>query len=301
MNYTVSLPAISILIEDSKNLISMRHLPGFNFFLENNSKNCGEYYKFSISGIDTYDLNTIQTHKLIYKFNIDYGECIIYNNGDSIIFTIYDQDLGTSSPSLVLHTSLKSEVDPVDHVYIDSILKPSYIKFSLWFSYSLKALIRHASPVHSSVIIKNNEAILFLGESGTGKSTQSRLWKEFDVEVFSLNDDSPIVFVRDKEIYVSGSPWSGKGKVYKKEEYKVNAFVRVVQKKENRAYLLSKVEAFSALYPSFPPSVHNFEEIEDSLIEIINLSIHNVKVVKLECLPEIGAVETLNNLLYGKI
>lgn len=50
-----------------------------------------------------------------------------------------------------------------------------------------------AVAVHSSVISLDGRAVLFLGESGTGKSTHTRLWREHIPGARLLNDDSPII------------------------------------------------------------------------------------------------------------
>ena len=47
--------------------------------------------------------------------------------------------------------------------------------------------------IHSSVLTYREAAILCLGESGTGKSTHTRLWRENIEGAGLLNDDSPFV------------------------------------------------------------------------------------------------------------
>ena len=51
---------------------------------------------------------------------------------------------------------------------------------------------------------------MFLGESGTGKSTHTRLWKENIEGATLLNDDSPFLRIVEGKAIVYGSPWSGK-------------------------------------------------------------------------------------------
>ena len=51
--------------------------------------------------------------------------------------------------------------------------------------------------IHSSCIVYRDKAVLFLGESGTGKSTHTRLWRENIPEAVLLNDDSPMIRVED--------------------------------------------------------------------------------------------------------
>lgn len=64
---------------------------------------------------------------------------------------------------------------------------------------------------HGSAICMNNEVYLFCADSGTGKSTHTRMWREyFGEQAYMINDDKPFVKITDREILVYGSPWSGK-------------------------------------------------------------------------------------------
>lgn len=70
---------------------------------------------------------------------------------------------------------------------------PALFRFGLWTMFNIAALERRAVAVHSSVISLDGRAVLFLGESGTGKSTHTRLWREHIPGARLLNDDSPII------------------------------------------------------------------------------------------------------------
>ncbi|MEY8461703.1 hypothetical protein [Streptococcus merionis] len=65
---------------------------------------------------------------------------------------------------------------------------------------------------HGSCLVKDDQAYLFTGPSGTGKSTHTRLWKEYFGEdtVRILNDDKPLIHVDKEQIIVYGTPWDGK-------------------------------------------------------------------------------------------
>lgn len=70
---------------------------------------------------------------------------------------------------------------------------PALLRFGLWTACNIAALGRLSVAIHSSVILHRGQAVLFLGESGTGKSTHTRLWREHIAGAELLNDDSPIV------------------------------------------------------------------------------------------------------------
>jgi hypothetical protein len=61
---------------------------------------------------------------------------------------------------------------------------------------------------HSSVVSHQGKAYMFLGKSGTGKSTHSQLWLKYIDGTELVNDDNPVVRIIDGEARVYGSPWS---------------------------------------------------------------------------------------------
>ena len=69
----------------------------------------------------------------------------------------------------------------------------SLLRFGIWIMFGIVLAPKQAIAIHSSVIECSGRGTLFLGESGTGKSTHTRLWRENIEGARLLNDDSPIV------------------------------------------------------------------------------------------------------------
>lgn len=64
---------------------------------------------------------------------------------------------------------------------------------------------------HGSVIAVDGEGYLFTAKSGTGKSTHTRLWREyFGERAVMVNDDKPLLHITDSGVTVYGTPWDGK-------------------------------------------------------------------------------------------
>ena len=65
--------------------------------------------------------------------------------------------------------------------------------------------------MHGSVIAYKGEGVLFIADSGVGKSTHTANWiKNFNNDVVLINDDKPLVKIGEDEIRIYGTPWSGK-------------------------------------------------------------------------------------------
>lgn len=177
--------------------------------------------------------------------------------------------------------------------------KPWLLKFALWVAFGLAVLSRQTVAVHASAIIHNHKAILFLGESGTGKSTHTRLWREHIQEVSLLNDDSPILRIESGKCYVYGSPWSGKTPCYRQVKVELAAIVRLSQAPENSMHHLNLHEAIGALYPSFPPAFSSNELLAEALYGILSDVLKQTPVYHLSCLPNEQAVQLVYNTLYS--
>lgn len=113
--------------------------------------------------------------------------------------------------------TLELWVDNNGHTaHLKGNLDPRLLRFACWMAYGVMTVPYQTVAIHTSTIVCRGKAVLFLGESGTGKSTHTRLWRENIEEATLLNDDSPIVRITDGQPWVWGSPWSGKTPCYKK-------------------------------------------------------------------------------------
>jgi hypothetical protein len=169
--------------------------------------------------------------------------------------------------------------------------QPYELRFMLWVAYSLVALPYDAVAVHTSVIMNGGKAYMFLGESGTGKSTHTRLWRQHIEGSELLNDDSPILRIEDGEAVVYGSPWSGKTPCYKPLRLSLGGITRLSQAPHNKMRRLSTLEAMGALLPSCPPNFAYDDNLTDGMCAIISSVIAPVPVFHLECLPDEQAAQ----------
>jgi energy-coupling factor transporter ATP-binding protein EcfA2 len=151
--------------------------------------------------------------------------------------------------------------------------------------------------LHASVIEKEGRALLFLGKSGTGKSTHSRLWQQYVPGCSLLNDDEPVVRVNDKqEVWVYGTPWSGKTPCYRNDEARVAAFVLLHQAPENRLTKLSAKEALFTLFAS-SSMLRSDVQHKNAVFATLAAILEQVPVYRLDCRPDREAVSLTETLL----
>lgn len=143
--------------------------------------------------------------------------------------------------------------------------------------------------MHASVVENRGRGYLFLGKSGTGKSTHSRLWLENVPGSSLLNDDNPIIRMRDDGgVYVYGSPWSGKTPCYVNRGVPVGGIVTLSQAPENKIRRCTLPEAYAALYSSTSGLKTN-REMYDSLHKTMEHIAVTVPFHHLDCLPDAEA------------
>lgn len=183
-------------------------------------------------------------------------------------------------------------------VYLYGNHSLSLLRFALWVGYGILTAREDTVAVHSSCIVYREKAVLFLGESGTGKSTHTRLWRENIPGCKLLNDDSPVVRCEQGQIRVYGSPWSGKTPCYKAASYPLAGCVRLSQAPRNSIRRLDTLQAYAALHPSFPPEFAYDECLYDGVSALLSTMLRSIPVYHLECLPNREAAELACHTLY---
>lgn len=173
------------------------------------------------------------------------------------------------------------------------------LRFACWIAYGVATAPFKTVAIHTSTIVCEGKAILFLGESGTGKSTHTRLWRENIQGTVLLNDDSPILRIIDGEPWIYGSPWSGKTPCYKNESYPLAACVRLSQAPYNQIKRLSVAQGYGALHPSCPPDFAYSDELYDYISDTLSSLLSAVPVYHLACLPDADAAHLSHDTIFG--
>ena len=139
---------------------------------------------------------------------------------------------------------------------------------------------------HAAVVSHGDRAYMFLGPSGTGKSTHARLWLKHIDGTELMNDDNPVVRIgADGRATVYGSPWSGKTPCYRNVSRELGAIVLLSQAPFNKIRRLGGLEAYAALVPSISGKRWD-ERIADGLHQTENALASTVPTWHLQCLPD---------------
>ena len=153
--------------------------------------------------------------------------------------------------------------------------------------------------LHSSYIATDRGAILFTAPSGTGKSTQAELWRRHRAAEV-VNGDCSVVRRGEDGFFAWGLPFNGTSGICRNKNIPLLAIVYLTQHSENRITRLGGAAAMSALLEG---SKVNMWDPEDgaALTKMFSSLISEVPVFRLDCLPDEGAVECLEEALRGSI
>lgn len=162
---------------------------------------------------------------------------------------------------------------------------------ALMVLYALAAAPRGTVLFHAAVVSREGRGYMFLGKSGTGKSTHARLWLQHIGGTALVNDDNPVVRLADDgTATVYGSPWSGKTPCYRNVSYPLGAIVLLSQAPYNRIERLGGIRAYASLVASISGKRWD-SRVADGLHRTENALAMNVAVWHLECLPDEAAAK----------
>ncbi|MBR7101983.1 MAG: hypothetical protein IKC92_00160 [Tidjanibacter sp.] len=239
---------------------------------------------------------------LVHDYDLAEGRCTLHYYEECYLLTLWSGDEHFSA-SLLCPTAEGDEGEPLYTYHTDfptSAPEWRYLLDHLMvFAYSLATLTARTLLIHSSTIVWKERGVMFLGESGTGKSTHTRLWLNHIEGCYLLNDDGPIIRADLPTPRVYGSPWSGKTQCYNNTSVELAAMVRLRQAPYNRITRQPNVLAFGALLPSSLPTLQKRERDLDEICTTLSELLAHTPVYILECLPDEDAAHTSHKAVFG--
>ena len=157
--------------------------------------------------------------------------------------------------------------------------------------------------VHSSVLVVDGQAVMFLAPSGTGKSTHSRLWRQvYGDRVTMINDDKPLVSVRTDNngthLTVYGTPWCGKHGIETNTSAPVKAIFILKRNEINETRKMSFREAFPYIFnQTYRP---DNEILMRKTLLLATTFAQNVEIYELGCNMEEEAARVAYRAAFGE-
>ena len=180
----------------------------------------------------------------------------------------------------------------------DSRGERAFHEFGSLFSYAV--LNHYACVLHGVVMEYEGKGILVVAAAGTGKTTHTRMWRDYKSALI-INGDRCLCRKKDDVWYAYGMPWSGSSGEYINRRVPISCIVNLNRGKENTVRKLSVFDGTLRLMqrvfaPAWPGEMQNkaFDYCEELASEI--------PVLDFYCRPDLESVEVLERAVmhYGK-
>lgn len=151
--------------------------------------------------------------------------------------------------------------------------------------------------LHASILEFNGNAYAFLGRSGAGKSTHTRLWMKNVKNCRIINGDKPILQETDNGFVAHGTPWRGKENWGEKRSALLKGLCFIEQAKENSIEKLRPSEVSSRLFQQILIPTNAEDAV--ATLDILDRFIAQTPAYLLKCDISEQAVETSFTALTG--
>ena len=161
-----------------------------------------------------------------------------------------------------------------------------------------RAIYLGAVMIHSSCIKYKDSAILFSADSGTGKSTHTGLWKElYKDDVEFINDDKPILRIKEDGVYAYGTPWSGKTDLNNNISSKLKGIVLLERGEVNTINEVELSDVIKQVFANIIIPIEN-EEIASLALSKYNEILSIVPLYRLKCNISLEAPKVVKDMVF---
>ncbi|MBQ6478580.1 MAG: hypothetical protein IJI44_04335 [Erysipelotrichaceae bacterium] len=194
-------------------------------------------------------------------------------------------------------------LSPIDYMeelrpYYTENQDDDYVEYKSLINLSSLALLRENGVFFHAVAIRyKQKAWLFIGRSGTGKTTQYKNWKKrYRDQIELICGDMPYLELNDGNIHVYPSPWNGKERFKGKADAPLGGIVFLEKGDHNEIREMSVKEALAPLFHQFAVEPQNEEDIRQ-LSNIADVLLKKYPVIKLINKADQEAVELCSKYL----
>ena len=153
----------------------------------------------------------------------------------------------------------------------------------------------HGFFFHCAYIDHNGKAILFTAPSGTGKSTQADLWKQYRGAQI-INGDRAAVRLAEGKILAEGIPYSGSSRYCENRSLPLEAIVYLGQAPQTSVRKMGGYEAFSRIWEGISVNTWDREDMERTST-VVQRIVERIPVFHMPCTPDESAVIALEQEL----
>lgn len=199
-------------------------------------------------------------------------------------------------------TRINGDVMLVDKTWEHAIIFPP-LDFSCFEGFVCQLVYTHAVKrrtlyFHSALIEWHGYGLMFLGPSGTGKTTQAELWERYKGACI-INGDMVYVQESADEFLGWGSPWHGSSPYCENTNVPIHAMIVLKQSSENSIRELTGFEKVTAVSGSvfYPRWLENGMEL---CLGTLDHFLTKIPVYELSCRPDEDAVRLTEDTVFAE-
>lgn len=162
---------------------------------------------------------------------------------------------------------------------------------SLTFLIYYAFLRRQVLTFHGAIVEAGGRCFLLCADSGVGKTTHARLWRDHK-NALILNGDRAACYQEHGQWFGFGTPWCGTSGEYLNRSAAVQAVVILKRGKENR---VSAINGMSLLPHIVYPCWDRVST--ERMLSLLDRFLETVPVLQLECVPDVSSVDVLYQAL----
>lgn len=246
---------------------------------------------FEFNKLSVYVKEVIELPKLKVKYQKDNRKFYETDSEEWIITYTFDLK---QIKHLVYYKKDYSEIE----IQLNSILGKRLAEYEYALSgmfFLDLAISKGYLPIHASCLSVNNFTFLLSGPSLSGKSTQTKFFKQNFKDTVIINEDKPLLFFKDDEVYVFGSPWSGKDVINTNVVKKVNALFFINQATKLEIENLTAKEKIRLMFKNTQRPI--CEELINNLSIAMDKAIDRIGIYKFNCINDLMSANFLYKFL----
>lgn len=161
------------------------------------------------------------------------------------------------------------------------------LTFLMYYAFLRQGIL----TLHGAIVEEGGRGFLLCADSGVGKTTHARLWRDRK-NALILNGDRATCYRHQGQWFAFGTPWCGTSGEYLNRKVSLQAVVILKRGKVNR---VSAENGMSLLAHTVYPGWDRIAA--ESMLSLMDRLLESVPVLQLECTPDASAVDVLYNAL----
>lgn len=209
-------------------------------------------------------------------------QTLVIHNKQNIPFQMIQSDFERIEINIFLHRHLVPRLAEQEYV----LASIQFLSMAAYFGYL---------GIHASSLLYHGLAFLFAAPSQTGKSTLARRFIQAYKEATMINDDKPLLFMKDNHLYVQGSPFAGGSVLHENVSAPLGVLIFLKQGPTNHLVPLQKEDALPWVMRNIARP--NEESLWDKVLPLVQHLINSVPLFIYEATNDDSAISYLTQAL----